>query len=299
MSLRCPIIVPLLLLLVTGCPRSQPQTPAWEPIGSSHLHNTFRIGDRLFSGNSPEGDDAFRELQTIGIRTIISVDGAAPDARRAEQFGIRYVHLPIGYDGIPRAMQLRLAVAVQELEGPIYIHCHHGKHRGPAAVAAAMRLLSTRWTAETAEQWMKTAGTDPKYSGLYRDIQACAPYDAQEWETVDRKWLSQAPVADLTSRMVEIDHLWDRIKKWDREERKLAENRTETLTLLIEAFRECQRLTSVRAELPMLQLFVEAEKQVQAMIQDLRLPDPPLARHLQAIQNNCSQCHRAHRDRSQ
>ena len=30
-----------------------------------------------------------------------------------------------------------IATAVQTLPGPIYIHCHHGKHRSPAASAAA------------------------------------------------------------------------------------------------------------------------------------------------------------------
>ena len=71
------------------------------------------------------------------MQTVISVDGAKPDLEAARKHGLRYVHLPHGYDGVPAPRGDELAIALRTLEGPIYVHCHHGKHRSPAAAGVA------------------------------------------------------------------------------------------------------------------------------------------------------------------
>jgi hypothetical protein len=35
-------------------------------------------------------------------QTIISVDGARPNVDAAKKEGLSYVHIPIGYNGVPR-----------------------------------------------------------------------------------------------------------------------------------------------------------------------------------------------------
>src|SRR5262249_999764 len=100
------------------------------------LHNVYRITDKLYSGSSPLGATGFCSLQKLRIKPIISGDGARPDFAAARAECLRYVHIPFGYDGIPPEQILRLAKAVRDLPGPIYIHCHHGMHRGPAAASA-------------------------------------------------------------------------------------------------------------------------------------------------------------------
>ena len=59
------------------------------------------VSEKLYSGAAPEGDRGFSTLQALGIRTVITVDGARPDVAIARRFGLRYVHLPFGYDGCP------------------------------------------------------------------------------------------------------------------------------------------------------------------------------------------------------
>lgn len=61
---------------------------------SKHLPNPVRIHAHVISGGLPEGNAAFEELKSLGIKTVISVDGAKPDVARAEKYGLRYVHLP-------------------------------------------------------------------------------------------------------------------------------------------------------------------------------------------------------------
>ena len=51
-----------------------------ERLAVKHLPNAIRLHERVISGGLPEGEQAFAELHTLGIKTVISVDGAKPDA---------------------------------------------------------------------------------------------------------------------------------------------------------------------------------------------------------------------------
>src|SRR5690606_22513376 len=110
----------------------------------------------------------FRSLERLGVKTIISVDGAAPDVEAARARGMRYIHLPIGYDGIDHEQKLRLARAARDAmaQGPVYVHCHHGKHRSAAAAGTIAATLG--WaSSEAMIERMRVSGTSPNYAGLY------------------------------------------------------------------------------------------------------------------------------------
>ena len=128
--------------LSVGCGRppapTEPSPPIPPPIAMGDaakdlpgLPNVLRVSDKLISGGVPDGDTGFASLQTLGVQTVISVDGARPDVERARKFGLRYVHLPIGYDG----GRARSGRASARLPGRP-THRHHGKHRSLAAAAA-------------------------------------------------------------------------------------------------------------------------------------------------------------------
>ena len=106
-------------------------------IETLHLPNVVVVHPNVISGGLPESDLAFQELRSLGVKTVISVDGMKPDTLAAKKCGLRYVHLPHGYNGVPPQRIAELAKAVSTLDGPIYIHCHHGKHRSPAAASVA------------------------------------------------------------------------------------------------------------------------------------------------------------------
>lgn len=176
------------------------------------IDNFYRLGPDLYSGAQPEGEEAFEALKRLGIRTIVSVDGARPDVESARKHGLRYVHLPFGYDGIPREKVAGLVKTARELPGPIYVHCHHGKHRGPAA-AAICGLAKDGWTREEARDWLKRAGTDPAYRGLYDSVAAFEPPTDEELGRLDAADLPErADVPDLVAAMVEVDARWDHLK---------------------------------------------------------------------------------------
>lgn len=202
---------------VVGCRRqAEPQHDATpqpvEVAAGPGLHNVYRVTDRLLSGSSPVGDDGFRSLQFLGVKTVISVDGAKPDVERARRFEMRYVHIPVGYDGVPSEVGERIARAVRDLPGVVYLHCHHGKHRGPAAAAVAWRCLDAGCPAETALAWLRAAGTDPKYAGLYASVERARPMMAAELDRVTSDFPEYAPVPALAALMVRIDERWDHLK---------------------------------------------------------------------------------------
>jgi protein tyrosine phosphatase (PTP) superfamily phosphohydrolase (DUF442 family) len=208
----------LLPLLMCGCSRKEdagpPSPTPSEPVRLSldGLHNVYRVSERLYSGSSPEGAEGFRSLQRLGIKMVLSVDGARPDVDRARRHGLRYVHLPIGYHGISEEQVLRLARAVRDLPGPIYVHCHHGKHRGPAAAAVALLCLDESWGNEEAVAWLHQAGTDSRYTGLYAAVRTVRPAMKVDLDGVPPDFAEVAEVGGLARLMVAIDEHWEHLR---------------------------------------------------------------------------------------
>src|SRR5262249_53233573 len=142
------------------------------------IENAFRLSPRLYSGGQ-SGPESFAALRDLGIKTIVSVDGSQPDVEAARRVGLRYVHLPVGYDGIPRDRAVRIIKATRALPRPVFVHCHHGKHRGPTA-AALCGVASEGWSKGQALAWLKAAGTSPDYHDLFATVDRFTPPSADE-----------------------------------------------------------------------------------------------------------------------
>ncbi len=134
------------------------------------LHNLFHLSENIVSGSEPEDVAALEELAAMGIKTILSVDGSAPDHENANRLGMRYVHVPIRYDGITAEETMAIVKSFRELPGPFYVHCFHGKHRGPAAAALGRIVVDGAPRAQAIAEMRQWCGAAGKYSGLYDDI---------------------------------------------------------------------------------------------------------------------------------
>jgi protein tyrosine phosphatase (PTP) superfamily phosphohydrolase (DUF442 family) len=175
------------------------------------IENVYRLGPHLYSGGQPGGAESFSALENLGVKTIISVDGSRPDIEAAGRFGIRYVHVPVGYDGVPREQAVRIIKAAQTLPGPVFIHCHHGKHRGPTA-AALCGIATEGWSKSQALDWMKRAGTSPDYRGLFATIDRFTLPTTDELAKVGTEFPGRAETPALVEMMVKIDECWDHLK---------------------------------------------------------------------------------------
>jgi protein tyrosine phosphatase (PTP) superfamily phosphohydrolase (DUF442 family)/cytochrome c556 len=188
--------------------QAQPASPDQPSVHA--LHNVHAIGDRIISGAVPEGDAAFDELAAMGVRTIVSVDGATPDVERAAARGIRYVHIPVTYAQVTDDQRLRIARAVRDLPGPVYIHCHHGKHRGPAAAAAAAVSLGIV-SPEQGVAFMKEAGTAPSYQGLYACVMTATAVSIAVLDATPADFPSVQRARGIVAAMVEVDQAFDHL----------------------------------------------------------------------------------------
>lgn len=299
MRTRCAVV----LAALCGCGRAPDAPPpppaAFAPVALGDrpgLHNVYRVTGRLYSGSSPKGDAGFRSLRELGVAAVVSVDGAPPDLEAARASGLRYFHLPIGYDGVPRDAAARIARVVRDAEGPVYVHCHHGKHRGPAAAAAVARCLDGSCDPRAALAFLAAAGTDPRYAGLYADVERAAPDPA----AVDRAAAvpEAAAVPDLTRLMVQIDERWDRLKRakaggWGSPDVDAPHEAMQ----VVELYREATRLPASSAFAADLSAAEAATRDSEAALRSTggdRATRADEAFRVAAAA--CTSCHAAHRD---
>ncbi len=172
------------------------------------LHNVREVAPNLLVGGEPEGEAAFASLQKKGITTIVSVDGATPDVRLAAKYGLRYVHIPLGYEGIDERSRLALVRVARDIHTPLYVHCHHGRHRGPAA-AAVICQATGQLNSTQATELLKRCGTSPDYKGLWRDV---AAFKNPAPNTVLPELQAQAEVDSLAAAMAKLDRHFDNVK---------------------------------------------------------------------------------------
>lgn len=199
-----------------------------------HLARLIQVSPSIYSGAQPHTAASFASLKELGIKTVVSVDGARPNIEAAAAEGLRYIHIPIGYDAIPEAAGDALAKLMTEVELPVYFHCHHGRQRGPAAAAVALRA-STGCDAETALAVLQAAGTSSKYGGLWRDVEAwMSPRPGKE--IAELQAVQELPA--FTVEMANLDRTWDRIKLLRKAEWESVSLVPET-QLLLQQLQDC------------------------------------------------------------
>lgn len=279
-------------------------------IAAVHLPNPWRLHAKVISGGLPEGDAAFKELAALGVKTIISVDGATPDIALAKKYGLRYVHMPHGYDGISDDRAKELAKAVRDLPGPIYIHCHHGKHRSPAAATVA--CVGAGYLAPShAVEILKAAGTSENYRGLYEAARAAKRLDDPLLDSLAVEFPEKVQVPPIADAMIAMEHLHDRLKtlqanQWMSVPEQPDLDSAHEALLLREQYTELLRTNEVaRQPQGFRDLLVKSEATAlhletllgQWKEQGARRPVPEeVDRAMTAVSKSCTGCHQAYRD---
>lgn len=262
------------------------------------LHNVLRISERLYSGSEPHGDEGFASLAKLGITTVVSVDGAKPDLESARKHGLRYVHIPIGYDGVSKNAGNSLTRLMREVPGKIYVHCHHGRHRGPAAAAVAC-IAGGVATGNKALEILKKAGTGKEYAGLWRDVETFSPPESGQELPVLREI---AEVESLAAAMATLDRNFDNLKlcqqaAWGGPADHPDLVPAQEALLVRESLHEAARHMSSQHDVQFRQWLADAEQTAQALEDALKAgQNEQASERLAALQKNCKQCHAKYRD---
>jgi protein tyrosine phosphatase (PTP) superfamily phosphohydrolase (DUF442 family) len=297
-----------LLATAAGC-RPAGAPPAPEPpaaakpvkVDADGLPNLVRLTDGLYSGGVPDGDTGFATLRKLGVRTVISVDGARPDVETAHKYGLRYVHIPFGYDGVPDEQALRLARAVRDLPGPVYIHCHHGKHRSPAAAAVARLCTDERCDVADALAGMKLAGTDPHYTGLFASVTNLRRPTAADLDHTPADFPEVAPIPALARLMVNVDDRFEDLKKaraagWKSPPDHPDVDPPHEALMLTEQFREAARLVEAKDRPEDFRALLADAEAKAAALEDALRNRGNAEEAFRTAEKTCAACHSKYRD---
>lgn len=263
-----------------------------------HLHNLLHLTPRIYSGGEPHGEESFAELQKLGVKVIVSVDGAKPDIEAAKKYGLRYIHIPIGYDGVDEEAAKSLTHVMRDTAGPIYFHCHHGQHRGPAAAAVAC-VAAGAFQGKDALVVLERAGTSKGYAGLWRDVEKFTPpaADAKLPELVE-----VAKVGDMAAAMAQIDRAKDNLALAQKEQWSVPKDHPDIVPLqeaiiLKEALHETGRHLTGDYDDEFKQRLADAEQTSIALETALKGNQPEAASaQMEKLLNSCKECHVKFRD---
>jgi protein tyrosine phosphatase (PTP) superfamily phosphohydrolase (DUF442 family) len=272
------------------------------PINDTRLPNARRVTDKIFCGGQPEGDGGFAKLQSLGVKTIISVDGIKPNIELAHKYGMHYVHLPFGYDSVPQEQGEAIAKAMDEMPGPIYVHCHHGKHRSPAAVAVACVDNGTLSPAD-AESILKSFGTGDNYKGLWKSARDARRIDPATLAGLKVDFVEIAKIRPLADAMVGIDDSFDLLKLTEKAGWKTPPaypdlDPAHEALQIEEQLHEIGRSDLIKGKsADFKQKLADAEQAAQALRMALTAPNHELANNsLKRVASSCTACHQKYRD---
>jgi protein tyrosine phosphatase (PTP) superfamily phosphohydrolase (DUF442 family) len=283
-------------------PLPRPAVSEAKAVDLPGLHNVVAYTDSMMSGSQPE-HGGLETLAAMGIKTIISVDGAQPEVEAAQRLGMRYVHLPIGYDGIDDARKLELARVVRDLPGPIYVHCHHGKHRSAGAAAAIGLSLGTLDTT-TAAARMKVSGTAPDYKGLWACASDTKPASQAQLDAASNAFPARWKSTGLVQLMVDIDYALENVKAVEKAQWGVPKEHPDLVPAaevgrISHYLRELEDDSEVKAKgedfLEAMRATRAAADKLEKAFLDQAAPDV-LAADMKKLTSSCKSCHVKFRD---
>jgi protein tyrosine/serine phosphatase len=113
-------------------------------VKSTNFKRLYRISDELYRSEQPSRK-GFKELESIGIKTILNLRRSKFDDRKARDldFDLKNIKLKaklINEDDLINALKV-----IRDSKKPILIHCWHGSDR-TGVLIAAYRIIFNNWS---------------------------------------------------------------------------------------------------------------------------------------------------------
>lgn len=147
-------ITGLALLLGAGAgaraPPDAPRPAHWaEPIALEGVPNLHRISTTLYRSEQPT-PLGFRNLEKMGIRTVINLRAFNSDDDEIEGTGLRAERVKILTWNVDDEHVIEVMRMLRNADhGPFLIHCQHGADR-TGLMSAMYRILEQGWSADDA-----------------------------------------------------------------------------------------------------------------------------------------------------
>jgi protein tyrosine/serine phosphatase len=131
---------------------------AWAvPITIPGLPNLHKVSPNLYRGAQPDAV-GFRELERMGVRTVINLRLLHGDEALIAGTGLTEVRIPSeAWEVDDDEVVEFLRIAADPKRTPVFVHCQHGADR-TGTMVAAYRIVVQGWEREEAIREMTEGG---------------------------------------------------------------------------------------------------------------------------------------------
>jgi protein tyrosine phosphatase (PTP) superfamily phosphohydrolase (DUF442 family) len=138
-------------------PETAPQRVWAEKIANPWIGNFYKLDNNLYRGAQPSGA-GMRELQRLGIRTVINLRSLHSDRDEAAGTNIRMEHIRMTALDLDEEDVVKfLKIVSKKTDGPFFVHCQHGSDR-TGSMCAMYRIIAQGWSREEALKEMTEGG---------------------------------------------------------------------------------------------------------------------------------------------
>ncbi|WP_425235767.1 tyrosine-protein phosphatase [Ulvibacterium sp.] len=124
------------------------QQDDFHKVESKYFKNLYRINDSIYRSEQPSRK-GFRELEAIGVKTIINLRRLKEDDKKAKGTDLQLKKIPLRAAKMVEADINNVLYTIQISEKPALIHCWHGSDR-TGVIIAAYRVVFENWEKERA-----------------------------------------------------------------------------------------------------------------------------------------------------
>jgi protein tyrosine/serine phosphatase len=156
-TIGAPILVLLLAVSFLAAANSSSPTSPAKTSSSITIKNFGKMDEHFYRGAQP-GDNEYKELADLGVKTIIDLrDDPLPYAKgAAESAKLAYFNIPMSDKDYPKDADIDafLKLSNDEKNWPFYVHCAGGRHR-TGLIGAMYRFNHDGWDYARAYAEMK------------------------------------------------------------------------------------------------------------------------------------------------
>lgn len=133
---------------------------------ASELPRFHKVTAGLYRGGQP-GEDGFRLLKEMGVRTVINFRSETEEKAIVETLGMKYVHIPLNaWKRVPEdSIRTFLQILGDRANEPVFVHCRRGADR-TGIMVGIYRVAFQGWDARRAYKEARTIGMRWWYRGL-------------------------------------------------------------------------------------------------------------------------------------
>lgn len=131
------------------------------------LPNLHKVTSNFYRGAQPE-KKGFKELNKMGIKTVISFRNHHSDKKKIGTLPLNYIEIPINtWQLSDKDVEQFVKLMADEENYPVFIHCQHGADR-TGTMTAVYRMVFQGWPKEEAIKEMTQGGFG--YHSIWKNL---------------------------------------------------------------------------------------------------------------------------------